>query len=513
MAAGITNADYLFGTPTVTYTNSVTSPSVSTDGLTIYVDAPDGSGVWKTYVSTRETIHDVWPDGIEVTIPNHSYYAGNPDISADGLTLFFDSVRPDGQGRSDIWLTTRLTMDAPWSEPANLGPPINGPSYDGHSSTTADGLTLVFCSDRPGGEGDRDIYISTRATIDDPWSEPVNLGPIVNSPSRDRGPDISSDGLTLFFESRRPGGYGLEDIWVTRRATTDDPWGVPVNLGPIINDSNRNYTPCISADGSILYWWSQIGRLRQVPIIPIVDLNGDGFVDAADISIIVDNWHTENTLCDVAPLPFGDGFVDVQDLIVVAEHLFEEFPSLDLVSILVDDFESYIVEGGMFDPGQIYFTWIDGYDDDQNGSQVGYANPPWVEPTIVHGDSQSMPFFYDNSNAPISRTFRQWEDPQDWTLGGPQLLTLWIYGQADNSVEPFYIILEDNAGNMETVTLTDLDSTTESWQQLSIPLDDFVGVDLKAIKRMYMGVGDESKPGGSGKLFIDDIELHGSSGE
>ena len=66
--------------------------------------------------------------------------------------------------------------------------------------------------------------------------------------------------------------------------------------------------------------------LWQVPIIPIVDLNGDGIVDAADMCIVVDNWGTDNQLCDIGPMPWGDGIIDVQDLIVLAEHLFEEVP-------------------------------------------------------------------------------------------------------------------------------------------------------------------------------------------
>ena len=69
----------------------------------------------------------------------------------------------------------------------------------------------------------------------------------------------------------------------------------------------------------------------QAPIIPIVDLNIDGIVDAADMCIIVDNWGTNNSLCDIGPMPWGDGIVDVQDLIVLAEHLFEEFPPTEIV--------------------------------------------------------------------------------------------------------------------------------------------------------------------------------------
>jgi len=310
-AEEVANADYTFGTPTV-FPYTITAPSISADDLSFYCDAPDGSG-GGIYVSTRETIHDDWPLGVLPVPPNSSYSDGNPDISADDLTLYFNSNRPEGYGERDIWLTTRATTDDPWSEPVNLGPTINGSYADLHPSISTDGLSLYYCSNRPGGWEDIDIYLSTRAMINDPWSEPVNLGPIVNSPSWDWGPDISSDGLKLFFTSRRPGGYGGNDIWVTSRATTDDPWGEPKNLGPIVNDSGDNETPCISADGSILYFTTRSSNAwgRLAPIIPIVDLNGDGIVDAADMCIVVDHWGENYSLCDVGPTPIGDGNVDV----------------------------------------------------------------------------------------------------------------------------------------------------------------------------------------------------------
>ncbi len=69
----------------------------------------------------------------------------------------------------------------------------------------------------------------------------------------------------------------------------------------------------------------------QAPIIPIVDFNGDGIVDATDVCIMIDHWGEDYPMCDIGPTPFGDGIVDVQDLIVLAEHLFEEFPPAEQV--------------------------------------------------------------------------------------------------------------------------------------------------------------------------------------
>ena len=69
-----------------------------------------------------------------------------------------------------------------------------------------------------------------------------------------------------------------------------------------------------------------------MPIRSVVDLNGDGIVDALDMCIIVDHWGTDEPLCDIGPMPWGDGIVDVQDLIVLAEHLFEEVPPVQKVA-------------------------------------------------------------------------------------------------------------------------------------------------------------------------------------
>jgi hypothetical protein len=120
---------------------------------------------------------------------------------------------------------------------------------------------------------------------------------------------------------------------MARRPTKDDDWTSSVNLGPEVNSPATDTNPCISPDGSILYFQSwrtgglgSICDLYQVSIDPIVDLNADGIVDSADMCIMVDHWGTDNKLCDIGPMPWGDGNVDVRDLIVLAEHLFEEIP-------------------------------------------------------------------------------------------------------------------------------------------------------------------------------------------
>jgi Tol biopolymer transport system component len=338
-----TNADYTFGTsanlgPIVNSSALDAQPCISADGLSLFFhsERPGGYGDRDIWVARRTAKYEGWTMLENIGPPvNTSYRDSGPDISADGLTLFFDSDRPGGSGESDIWVTTRTTKSDPWGTPVNLGPIVNASSYDAYPSVSADGLILFMQSYRPGGYGGYDIWMATRQTENDPWATPVNLGPSVNSSAIDGDPCISPDGLVLFFTSLRPGGYGIADLYLVRRATIQDSWGPPMNLGPVVNNSpdQGQGNPSISADGLILYFASgQSGGegdwdLWQAPIIPIVDLNGDGIVDAADMCIIVDHWGENNPLCDIGPMPWGDGVVDVQDLIVLAEHLFDEiFP-------------------------------------------------------------------------------------------------------------------------------------------------------------------------------------------
>ena len=337
--AYIAKADFTFSTPTklgpaINSQAADGDASISDDGLELFFEGrrPDGYGRGDIYVSTRAKIGDPWGEAVNLGPQiNGSAWDNTPDISSDGLTLYFTSTR---SGNWDLWVTTRATKEDPWEGPMNLGPTVNSSAEDFGQSISGDGLELYFASNRSGGSGLRDIWVTKRATKDDPWGEPENLGSAVNSSREEAMPDISPDGLTLFFcdymgGPHRPGGYGGQDIWVSTRASKDDPWEESVNLGPIVNSSSFDFSPNISADGSTLYFTSTRGGatlfevvdIWEVRILPVVDFNGDGIVDSADVGMMVDFWHTDEPLYDIAPLPYGDGIVDVKDLVLLAEHL------------------------------------------------------------------------------------------------------------------------------------------------------------------------------------------------
>ncbi|MFC1633527.1 LamG-like jellyroll fold domain-containing protein [Planctomycetota bacterium] len=332
------NADFVFGTPsnlgpTVNSSHSDGVPSISSDGLSLFFNSarPGGYGDYDLWVTTRATTEGDWgtPTNLGATV-NSSGSDGGPSISADGLTLFFASARSGGHGNFDLWVTIRATTEDDWGTPVNLGPSVNSSYLDSVPCISGDNLSLFFMSNRPGGSGGDDIWVTTRETIHDDWSAPVNLGPTINSSTPDGFPYISDDGLLLFFTSFRAGGYGSADMWLAKWNTKDYTWDTPVNLGSVINSSMDELAVCISDNGSTLFFSSRRSGgfgdqdIWQVPIEPIVDLNGDGIVDAADMCIMVDYWGTDEPLCDIGPMPWGDGIVDVQDLIVLSEHLFED---------------------------------------------------------------------------------------------------------------------------------------------------------------------------------------------
>jgi Tol biopolymer transport system component len=337
-------ADFTFGKPVnlgpnVNSSSLEANPSISADGLELFFESrrPGGHGPADIYVSRRASKDDPWGPCMNIGAPvNTVYYAQAPSISADGLTLFFSAYnRPGGFGSDDLWVTTRASVSDPWGPPANLGATVNTSSYDWMPSISADGLVLFFMSGRAGGFGGDDLWFTSRPTKNDPWASPVNLGATINSSLNEACPCISADGRMLFFSDHmgapfRPGGYGGQDIWVTRRATTNDRWGEPTNLGPGINSSDWEFSPNISVDGSTLYFASMPpggtgnADLWQAPILPVVDFNGDEIVDIKDLVILIEHWGTSDTLCDIGPMPWGDGKVDEKDLEVLMRYWQQE---------------------------------------------------------------------------------------------------------------------------------------------------------------------------------------------
>lgn len=132
-----------------------------------------------------------------------------PSLSNDRLTIYFMSDRSGGAGDSDIWYATRPSTTDPFGAPENLAV-VNTGAMEASPSISADGLTLYFNSDRSGGLGGQDIWQATRPDASSPFGAPQNLAE-VNSAEDDQGPAISADGRTLYLNR----GTSSHDIFVS----------------------------------------------------------------------------------------------------------------------------------------------------------------------------------------------------------------------------------------------------------------------------------------------------------
>jgi|RhiMethySRZTD1v2_1073278.scaffolds.fasta_scaffold43194_5 hypothetical protein len=242
---------------------------------------------------------------------------GCPAPSRDGLALYMASNRSDGQGGLDIWVSRRDSADDAWGKPANLPPPLNTAADEFCPTPLRSGHGLLFVSTRdvPGRCGGADIYIAREHQ--GVWETPVNLGCRVNSnageasPSlveyddgrvelyfssnraggafpdvggvpdsdiyvselltdgtfadaspvaglntdrEDSRPNVRRDGLEIFFDSNRAGGYGGVDIWSTTRGDASAGWAPPFNAGSNVNSSANETRPFLTWGATTLYF-------------------------------------------------------------------------------------------------------------------------------------------------------------------------------------------------------------------------------------------------------------------
>ena len=189
--------------------------------------------------------------------------------------------------------------------------------------------------------------------------------------------------------------------------------------------------------------------------------------------------------------------------------------------LVVDDMESYDLAAN-----EIQDTWIDGWVN-YTGSEVALGSATVFPPRPVHDGNQSMEFMYDNGGSYgldyYSEAERTFDDPCDWTVLGAKALVLYFYGDPNNDAdvtEQMYVALEDSAGHTGMVLYDgDLDDIKkQQWQEWNIDLQDpclvAANVNVKSIKKVYIGVGirgnpnPDGIPGGVGKVYFDDIRLY-----
>ena len=243
-AGNIVNSSFHEYSPLLTSDGTVmifTSNRAKTDK-----EAKEGTNYEDIYI-TRKTGEE-WsePDKISDVL-NHEYHDAACSISPDGKTLFLYYE----EGAGDIYIS-QLQDDGSWSTPTPLNKNINSPhSWETSACISADGQKLYFTSNRPGGLGELDIYVSTLDSKGN-WGKAVNLGPEINTEFHEDSPFIHADGVTLFFSSDGHPSMGSNDIF--KSVLTDGKWSKPENLGYPINSIDYDGFFILSADKKTGYY-------------------------------------------------------------------------------------------------------------------------------------------------------------------------------------------------------------------------------------------------------------------
>jgi outer membrane protein OmpA-like peptidoglycan-associated protein/tetratricopeptide (TPR) repeat protein len=204
---------------------------------------------------------------------NTNFNEGAQNISQDGEWLIFTGCNyPEGMGSCDLYISYK-NKNGEWSEAENMGRTINSESWESAPSLSPDKRDLYFSSNRPGGFGGSDIWVSHRAA-DGKWERPENLGATINTSGDDGTPFIHADNQTLYFNSNGHAGYGMSDIYVVRKNESGK-WQEPENLGYPINTIDEEGSLVVSADGKTAFYASDKGNYKNKLDLYTFDLRDD----------------------------------------------------------------------------------------------------------------------------------------------------------------------------------------------------------------------------------------------
>ena len=204
---------------------------------------------------------------------NTNLNEGAQTISQDGDWLIFTGCNyPEGEGSCDLYIAYR-TRNGSWTEPENLGQTINTEAWESTPTLSPDKKDLYFSSNREGGYGAKDIWVTHRQA-NGKWGKPINLGPTINTSADETCPFIHADNQSLYFNSNGHPGYGKADFFVTSKIT-DSSWSQPLNLGYPFNTIDDEGSLIVAADGKTSYYASDRGNRDAGLDIYSVELRDD----------------------------------------------------------------------------------------------------------------------------------------------------------------------------------------------------------------------------------------------
>lgn len=186
---------------------------------------------------------------------NTNLNEGAQNISQDGEWIVFTGCNyPEGEGSCDLYISYKTKNG--WSEPVNLGGIVNTDAWESAPSLSPDKRDLYFSSNRPGGYGGKDIWVTHR-NEKGRWSQPENLGATINTAGEESCPFMYADNQTLFFNSSGHQGYGATDLFFAKKDSTGEDWTRPENLGYPINTIDDEGSLIVAADGKTAYYASE----------------------------------------------------------------------------------------------------------------------------------------------------------------------------------------------------------------------------------------------------------------
>ncbi len=225
-------------------------PSLTADGLTMIFTRRDG---YDENFYQSEKKNGAWQTAEPLEGVNTTQNEGAQHISPDGSWLVFTACNRRGDGsRGSCDLYWSQLKNGAWTKPVPFSAAINSSDWDAQPCISADGKTIFFSSNRPGGQGSRDIWYTNRQP-GGKWSKPENLGPSINTDGDEQTPFLHPDGQTLYFTSDGLPGMGENDLYFVRRQP-DGSWGTPQNLGYPINTKAAEGTLTVSLDGRTAYF-------------------------------------------------------------------------------------------------------------------------------------------------------------------------------------------------------------------------------------------------------------------
>lgn len=243
-----------------------------------YLPSLDASGsilVFTRRIDHQEDLYISRRIGKEWSLPiawpkNSAKNEGAHVISADSKTIVVTGCGwEDSYGGCDLYISEFKT--GRWTNPKNMGAIINSRAWESQPSLSADGRTLYFVSDRSGGLGGYDIWKSTR--VKSGWTKPINAGSSINTSWDEFSPFLHADGVSFYFRSDGRPGFGSQDLYLSRKLT-DGKWADAINLGFPLNDYRDQGAMSISIDGATAYYTRQdINPLNQLVASDIVTFN------------------------------------------------------------------------------------------------------------------------------------------------------------------------------------------------------------------------------------------------